>query len=294
MKKYIIPSIAALWAMFAPFQSFAQEAATAATEKVVEKPFWDFVTADPMMTFVSVMLAVLVILVLATSLIALAAVKLVLYPEKANESTLETLFKVVDKKFISGDILPVERDEEIMLDHNYDGIRELDNFMPPWLQWLFIGSIIWGAFYVINVFYIGSIKPQKQEYKEEMAAAKVEVDAYLAKAANSIDEKSVKLVTDKPAIDAGAKLFQQNCKTCHGAAAEGGAGPNLTDVNWIHGGTVNDVFKTIKYGVPAKSMPEWQKKLKPLDIQNLASYILSLKGSNPANAKAPQGDIIVN
>ncbi|HTF82561.1 MAG TPA: cbb3-type cytochrome c oxidase N-terminal domain-containing protein, partial [Cytophagales bacterium] len=183
----------------------------------------------------------------------------------------------------------VERDEEIQLSHNYDGIVELDNTMPPWLRAIFGVTIVFAISYLGYYYVLGLGKFQIQEYTEEMEKANIEIAEYQKKAANSINEENVVLEKDQMTLAAAKELFSKNCKTCHGANAEGGAGPNLTDAYWLHGGTIKEVFKTIKYGVPAKGMIAWQQKLTPKDIQSLTGYIMSLQGSNPPGAKAPQG-----
>lgn len=115
----------------------------------------------------------------------------------------------------------------------------------------------------------------------------------MEKAGAGIDENSVTLLTDKAGVGAGMKIFQEKCTACHGAEGGGAVGPNLTDDFWLHGGSVQDVFKVIKYGVPEKGMISWEKQLSPTDIQKVASFVLSLKGTKPANAKEPQGELVV-
>ncbi|MBD0256771.1 MAG: c-type cytochrome, partial [Cytophagales bacterium] len=128
------------------------------------------------------------------------------------------------------------------------------------------------------------------EYVAEVALAERQIAEYKKTVAAGLDENTAKLVTDPKALETGKTLFAQNCQACHGAAGEGGVGPNLTDAYWMHGGTVGEVFKTIKYGVPEKGMIAWQQKLKPEEIQDVTGYILSLQGSNPSGAKEPQGE----
>lgn len=196
------------------------------------------------------------------------------------------------RKFITGTALPVEQEGHIQLSHNYDGIVELDNGMPPWLRAVFGVTIIAAISYLGFYYVLGLGKFQDQEYAEEIKQAEIAMAEYQKKTANAINENNVILEKD-PAVLASAKdLFAKNCKTCHGAYAEGGAGPNLTDAYWLHGGTVAEVFKTVKYGVPAKGMIAWQQKLTPKDIQGLVGYVMSLQGTNPAGAKAPQGELM--
>jgi cytochrome c oxidase cbb3-type subunit III len=131
---------------------------------------------------------------------------------------------------------------------------------------------------------------QFEEYTSEMTNAKVQTDAYLAAMKENVDEKTV-VMADAAGIATGKALFAKTCVACHMANGEGGVGPNLTDDYWIHGGTINDVFKTIKYGYPDKGMQSWSSTYSPVQIQQIASYIKSIKGTNPPNAKAPQGEL---
>ena len=146
-----------------------------------------------------------------------------------------------------------------------------------------------GIGYLLNyhVFHTGQL--QYEEYKTEVAQADVAKKIYLSKAANRVDENSVKLVTDPAVLAAGKTIFMQTCKPCHGDNAQGNVGPNLTDDYWLHGSKINDLFKTIKYGVPSKGMPTWEKQLSPKQISDVANYVKSLHGTNPPNPKAPQG-----
>lgn len=188
------------------------------------------------------------------------------------------------------DAVPLDKEDTVMMNHNYDGIRELDNHLPPWWTALFIITIIFGVFY-IGIYHFWNASPlQEEEYNIEMATAQKQVEEFQAKNAAKIDENSVKLlVSDTKVVGKGKEIFTGKCAACHGNAGEGGVGPNLTDEYWIHGGTINDVFKTIKNGVPDKGMIAWKATLKPDEIQSVANFILSIQGTNPANAKAPQG-----
>lgn len=185
----------------------------------------------------------------------------------------------------------IEKEHDILLDHNYDGIRELDNSLPPWWKYSFYISIVW-AFFYIGYYYFGGGPSSTDEYNAEVQLAKVEVEEYNRKNANNVDENNVKLA-DAAGIQEGLDIYKTNCAACHGNGGEGGVGPNLTDSYWIHGGSMNEVFKSVKYGWPAKGMKSWQADLSPLQMRNVVSYIHSIHGSNPANAKAPQGDLYV-
>ena len=181
-------------------------------------------------------------------------------------------------------------EDELKLDEDFDGIVELDNPTPPWFNFLFYGTILFGIIYLFNYHYFKFGKLQDEEFKEQVELAEVAKQAYLKSAGNLIDENNVVLLADNKALTNGATIFKEKCAVCHGEKAEGKVGPNLTDEFWLHGGSVQDIFKTIKYGVPAKGMVSWQNSLNGKQMQELASFIHSLKGSNPANAKEPQGD----
>jgi cytochrome c oxidase cbb3-type subunit 3 len=183
----------------------------------------------------------------------------------------------------------VEHEKDIMLDHDYDGIKELDNQLPPWWKWGFVFTIIWAISYFsyYHVFHAGPLSGEL--YTNEMADAKAAKDAYMKTAKNNVDENTV--VFDASYVSDGQKIFTDNCVACHGSKGEGGVGPNLTDNYWLHGGKINDIFKTIKYGWPANGMKSWQSDFSAVQIAQLASYVKSLKGTNPPNPKDPQGDL---
>lgn len=185
-------------------------------------------------------------------------------------------------------IAPMEKEQEMLLDHDFDGIRELDNRIPPWFHLLFYGSIIFGIIYMIDFHVIGDGHVQADEYTAEVKQAEVERNI-LIKTGAFLNEETVTQLNDPATLSEGQEIFIKNCATCHGQKGEGLVGPNLTDDYWIHGGGINNVFKTIKYGVPAKGMISWQAQLDPKKIQAVGSYILSLHGTNPPNAKSPEG-----
>jgi cytochrome c oxidase cbb3-type subunit III len=188
------------------------------------------------------------------------------------------------------DAVPIERESEVMTDHEYDGIRELDNNLPPWWIYGFYGTIIFAFVYLFDYHVFGTSPLQLEEYKTELAEAELEKNSRLKEVAASVDEETVIALTDAAALASGKDLYVGNCAACHGQGGEGLVGPNLTDVYWIHGGGIKNVFKTIKYGVPEKGMIAWQTQLNPESMQKVASYILTLQGTKPANPKDPQGE----
>jgi cytochrome c oxidase cbb3-type subunit III len=189
------------------------------------------------------------------------------------------------------DPVPREREGDIMFHHAYDGIRELDNHLPPWWVNMFVITIVWAAGYMWYYHFGGNGPSSAEEYKTSVEVAKKEIAMALAGKADAIDESNVTALTESGPIGEGELIFKSVCAACHGQKGEGGVGPNMTDEHWIHGGGIKNVFKTIKYGVPEKGMIAWSSQLKPSDMQKVASYILTLKGTNPPNAKAPQGEV---
>lgn len=191
------------------------------------------------------------------------------------------------------DTVDIEKEESIMLDHDYDGIKELDNNLPPWWKYGFYLTILIGVIYLIN-FHITKTAPlQAEEYTNSIKKAEAEIAEYMKNSANNVDENTVKLLTDASDLSAGKDMFISTCAACHGKFGEGTVGPNLTDDYWIHGGGVKDIFKTIKYGWPDKGMKSWKEDFSPIQIAQITSYIRTLKGTNPANAKDKQGELYV-
>lgn len=189
------------------------------------------------------------------------------------------------------DSVPVAHEETVMTDHAYDGIRELDNKLPPWWLYGFYITIIFAVVYLLN-YHVFKYSPlQEEAYEAEMKQAEEQVATYLASLDNLIDETSVTFAEDDADLAAGKNTFVSKCAACHGQNGEGGVGPNLTDKYWLHGGDIKSIFKTIKYGVPSKGMISWESQLIPKEIQQVASYIYTLEGTEPANPKDPQGEL---
>ncbi len=217
--------------------------------------------------------------------------KKVVKPVTSEEPGKERLpwWQRLDRKLT--DAVPIEKEADIMLDHDYDGIKELDNSLPPWWIYGFYLTIVFAVLYLLNYHVIGSGKLQIAEYEEQLADAEQAKAERLKSAAAQVDENTVTLATAEAELASGKKIYDEKCVVCHGKLGEGGVGPNMTDDYWIHGGSINDVFKVIKYGVPQKGMISWQTQLKPTEIQEVASYIKTLHGTNPPNPKEPQGDL---
>ncbi|SNZ01140.1 cbb3-type cytochrome c oxidase N-terminal domain-containing protein [Flagellimonas pacifica] len=188
----------------------------------------------------------------------------------------------------------IEKESEIIMDHNYDGIRELDNVLPPWWVYLFYATIVFGVIYLVR-FHIIEEYDQKLEYEHEVAAAKIEIEEYKRTAKDLVDVNTVELLTDAADLSSGEKIFTANCVACHMADGGGGIGPNLTDEYWILGGGIKNVFSTISEGGrDGKGMVAWKQTLKPAEIAQVASYLLTMQGTTPANPKEAEGEIWVD
>ena len=213
-----------------------------------------------------------------------------------------------------------------LLDHDADGIRELDNDLPRWWVWLFYLSIIWAVLYMLFYHVFGIGYSSAEEYKKEMNPAYARVPSreakllgilpeyhspfydpaadlrYVNKEAGAMpayveetresDTTTYVQATDDATLALGKSIFVGKCATCHGNFGEGGIGPNLTDDYWLHGSTFNDIYRTIKFGVPAKGMISWRMEMNPDQMQAVASYVMTLHGTNPPNPKAPQGELV--
>jgi cytochrome c oxidase cbb3-type subunit 3 len=186
---------------------------------------------------------------------------------------------------------PIEKEADVLLDHDYDGIKELDNALPPWWKWGFYFTVVVAVIYMFR-FHVTKTGPTPlEEYDYEMKIAAAKLDEFRKNSKEAFDEKTVTLA-DAKGVAEGKKIFTGTCFPCHGGNGEGNAvGPNLTDEYWLHGGSLGDVFKTITHGIPDKGMQAWGKTFSPVDIKNISSFILSLQGSKPVNAKAPQGTL---
>ncbi|TDO26432.1 cbb3-type cytochrome c oxidase N-terminal domain-containing protein [Sediminibacterium goheungense] len=186
---------------------------------------------------------------------------------------------------------PVQEEATIDLGHDYDGIRELDNRLPPWWLYGFYICIIFAGIYLWRYHVTHTAPSSLEELAAVMKKAEADKENYLKKAANNVNENTVTYLSDATALEAGKKIFVTACAACHAADGGGLVGPNLVDEYWLHGGSVSDIFKSIKYGWPEKGMKSWKDDYSPAQIAQLASYIKSLKGTRPATAKEPQGEI---
>lgn len=189
------------------------------------------------------------------------------------------------------DLKPLEEEEDILLDHDYDGIKELDNHLPPWWKGLFYLTIVYAVVYLL-IFHVFKTAPlQEEKYDREIAAAEALKASQAADIVVDFDENTVTATTDAVELADGQKFFETQCAVCHKVDGGGLAGPNLTDKYWKHGGSMSDIYKTIKNGVPNTAMISWESQLNPVRMRNVASYVMTLQGTNPPGALPPDGEL---
>ncbi len=245
----------------------------------------------------------MVLLILIAIEVILKSVENVMFqtlsPE-AKERYIEAKNKKVEFKWLNKvykkltKTKAIDKEQEIILDHNYDGIRELDNVLPPWWVYMFYVTVIFGLVYLVRFHIVGDYT-QAIEYENEVAEAKIAIEEYKKTAKNLVDVNTVEVLTEASDLSAGEKIFTTNCVVCHMADGGGGIGPNLTDEYWILGGGIKNVFRTISEGGrDGKGMVAWKNSLKPVEMAQVASYLLQFQGTTPANPKAPEGEIWVD
>lgn len=265
--------------------AFAQEAATT---QAATNPYFSHLSQTSFYILVSVIVLELAVVISLLFLLRfLVGIQRKRKPAKAvvpGKPAISWMEKLNNTKTVDA---ASEENED--MGHNFDGIRELNNPTPPWWKWGFAFTVCFGIVYFWRTEISHSAPGQLEELAAAEAKAAESKAEYLKKAANKIDENNVTLLTDAGDIAAGQKMFISNCAPCHGPQGQGVVGPNLTDDYWLHGGKINEVFKTIKYGVADKGMKSWQEDFSPKQLAQLVSFIKSIHGSNPPNAKEPQG-----
>ena len=184
-------------------------------------------------------------------------------------------------------------DQDHLLEHSYDGIQEFDNPMPRWWVYLFWATIIFSILYFFNVPGFGVGKGRIADYDRDIAAAaSADAKRKAAQPAGASGEQLAAMTKDASVVALGKQVFGQNCAACHRADAGGQIGPNLADDYWLHGGTLEQIHKTVVDGVLEKGMPPWGKVLKPNQVDAVVAYVYTLRGTNPPDPKAPQGDLV--
>jgi cytochrome c oxidase cbb3-type subunit 3 len=181
---------------------------------------------------------------------------------------------------------PDNPNEPRLLEHDADGIQELDNLLPRWWVWLFYLTTIFGIVYFAYYHLFSAGDLQAAEYQKEFRAGEEIKAGALAKFESSLS--SIEPATEQVGLAKGQQIYTVSCAPCHRPDGGGLVGPNLTDDYWIHGGSFGETMKVIWNGVPEKGMVTWKGVLKPEDIHLVASYIYTLRGSQPPNPKLPE------
>lgn len=280
MKRLLKITSILLLSIMPTFGVFAQEEPVA---QVVEKPGFfeqEFDVMMPVLILAVFLLIVLVLLLALTIDYGRFYRKTLMNAGKAVPGVLK-LFGIFDGDWraMTGE----NKDEIHAEEHDYDGIQEYDNDLPPWWVAGFYVTIIFAVVYLFAFEVMGWGPTQEEEYQKEIAMAEI-------KYAN------VDLVYEGPTADEAAlaeaqELFVKNCKACHKEDGRGEVGPNLTDEFWKHGGSINDMYHTIKYGVVEQGMKAWKNDFSNEQIYNLASYITTLDYvAEKDGGKAPEGD----
>ncbi|MGL1886834.1 MAG: c-type cytochrome [Reichenbachiella sp.] len=281
--KYIKMVLAAIMLLFASTNTYAQGGSMTLSNS-------DFTAIVLSLALVVTLIVLVVCIVLLNILKVLVneqledEAKTIGVPVKKGPSWWARL----DKKLT--DAIPLEEEASIELDHNYDGIKELDNHLPPWWKWLFNLSIVFAVVYMV-VYHVANISPlPAEEYEIEVAQAEALKAASASSSEDAIDLSNITFSDDAEILAKGKTIYERNCVACHKAGGEGGIGPNLADEFWIHGGSASEVFNTISDGVVEKGMIAWKDVISPANINAVNSYIYTLRGTNPPNAKSAQGE----
>lgn len=202
----------------------------------------------------------------------------------AGSSIWATLWKQMNQS------VEIEKEKDILLDHSYDGIRELDNDLPPWWKWGFYITIVFAVIYLARYHVFQTAPLQIEEFEIAMARAEAELEARRA-LGTQINEETVTFLGSESDLAAGKEIYTVNCAVCHGQMGEGGIGPNMTDDYWIHGGSIRDIFRITRNGVIEKGMTPWRDILSPLQIAQVSSFVKTMRDTDPPNQKAPEGEL---
>jgi cytochrome c oxidase cbb3-type subunit 3 len=187
-----------------------------------------------------------------------------------------------------------DRQDQIIPGHTADGIQEYDNPMPAWWLWLFWGSAVFSVVHILGIHVFDFVDTYEDDLTESLEDLQTIRHAYAeANPSLTVDEATLAEYVDNPSmVTAGATHYAAQCASCHGNEGQGLIGPNLTDAYWLHGGTNVDVFNIISQGVVAQGMPPWEAVFSAEERAELVVFIRSIQGTNPPNAKEPQGELV--
>nr|WP_299206135.1 c-type cytochrome [uncultured Brumimicrobium sp.] len=257
---------------------------TAPTPSAAELELWVYVTSQDLNALVVITILLLAFLLHMINMFYKALRLIKPKDKKAAEEQAASFTRALTGA------TPIEDEDKVDLGHDYDGIRELDNPMPPWWVALFVVTIIFSVVYVFHYHILGTGQLQEAEYNRSVEKANIEIAEYRKKNAMNVDETNATLMEDPADLMAGKALYQNNCTVCHKEDGSGDIGPNLTDAYWNYGGDIKDVFKVIKLGAP-KGMPAHESTFNPIQIQQVASYVLHFDEVSQADGgKEPEGE----
>jgi len=286
VKKILYSFIVAVGALvFNPQQVFAQGSEVTVDQDVL------------LMSIVGLLSFIIIVLIVV--IFSLQSMKRTLISEEAQRrGVAETdkaseLWSMIMAKLTRS--VPIEKEADLLLDHNYDGIRELDNHLPPWWTWLFRITVVFGVVYVLVYHVFESAPLQTEAYEIEMAEAEAAIQARqaaLVASGEAFDESTIEFSDDPTILASGETIFKRQCAVCHSEDGGGGIGPNLTDEYFLHGATIGEIYNTVKVGVPDKGMISWEPVLSSEQMRDVSAYIITLVGTNPENPKEPQGDLV--
>lgn len=175
-------------------------------------------------------------------------------------------------------------------DEEYDGIQELDNPQPTWFRLIFLATILFAVGYWVWYHMGGPGEPHLIVYERDYAEHRARRAAIEMAEGAAVSEESLSLlVNDSSAMARGKEVFLQSCASCHGPDGKGLVGPNLTDDFQLHGATRSDLYATVRNGVPEKGMISWLPVLAPADLTAVAAFVSTLRHTNVAGGKEPQG-----
>jgi cytochrome c oxidase cbb3-type subunit 3 len=265
--KKVVTVLVIGFALFTPLQSFAIDFVHGGES--TEKSLWLIVEKSDLYALVVIDLILLFVVIYLKNLFN--SFFYMAFPKPVIEKKVRV--KKITK--VLTDTVAIEDEASILMDHEYDGIQELDNNLPPWWVWGFYMTIVFAVAYMFHYHFLKTGDLQIKAYEKEMVQAQKDVNEYLKSQAMNVDENNVTKLEDPAALATGKTLFTTNCTVCH-KEGQGDIGPNLTDKFWLYGNDIKDVFLSVKNGRP-NGMPEHTSKLNPIEMQQVVSYVLSMK-----------------
>jgi cytochrome c oxidase cbb3-type subunit 3 len=177
--------------------------------------------------------------------------------------------------------------------HDYDGIEELNNPLPKWWLATFYGTIVFAMIYY-GYFQLGPGASSEETLARRMEkVTEAQAAATAALSAGDEDYDVSAMLADEAVLAVGKARYMETCLACHGENGEGSVGPNLTDDYWIYSrGGMPGILASIRSGFPDKGMPPWGPIIPAEEHAPVAVYVISLRGTDPPNAKAPDGQFI--